>query len=212
MSYSYIPAISKLDLEGSMITLSDPIRRSFGHQTEVIVIDQKLGYIPIPKNGSSSIRKMLKDYNIPHLSIYDANNNPAKFFKQFNIPIFTILRRDAEQRLVSGIQEYLTRSDMMFNDSLVKNLPLDEHTAYQASYLIGVDLAKLDVFTLDNLPRLEKYLGQFIQPVTIPVKNESAVNDIQSLRQRIIGLTDFKFYLTGEQSTVDRIIQFKLKK
>lgn len=206
----YISTISKLEIEGGCLTLSTPTRRPYGHATEVVVIDQQLGYIPIPKNGSTSIRQMLTVAGVPHTSIYDTTNDPIKFFKQFdNIKLFTVIRRDCERRLLSGINEYLTRTQQLFNDSMLLNLPLDEHSAYQASYLIGADLTTLDVLTLHNV---EQYINNYLgTTLTMPRQNKSAANDIESLRQRIVDLPDFKNYLLGEQSTLDSIIRFKLK-
>lgn len=206
----YISTISKLEIEGGCLTLSATTRRHYGHATEVVVIDQQLGYIPIPKNGSTSIRQMLTLAGVPHTSIYDTANDPVKFFKQFdNIKLFTVIRRDSEQRLLSGINEYLTRTHQLFNDSMLLNLPLDEHSAYQASYLIGVDLTTVDILTLYNV---EQYINNYLGiKLIMPRQNKSAANDIESLRQRIANLPNFTNYLEGEKSTVDSIIGFKLK-
>ena len=210
--YYHIPTTARLEIVGSQLTLTEPNRRPFGHRTEVILIDQQLGYIPIPKNGSTSIRHMLRLANIPHTSIYDTKNNPEEFFKQFSVPLFTIVRRDVEQRLVSGINEYLKRTGQVFHEAMLKNLPLDEHSTYQASYLVGVNLKSLTVLSLGNAPSIEKYINDILATsMSFPSQNKSAANDIESLRQRIKDLPEFKNYLDGEQATVDNIIKFKFK-
>ena len=99
-------------------------------------------YIGIPKNGSTSLRKLKDD--LPTKFHYYFGDQPDEFIKKHNISEVTVFFRDPYERFVSALNQQSKRVDMSIDQLLSRiNYPLtqynfhffDGHTNSQFSYL-----------------------------------------------------------------------------
>jgi len=135
--------------------------------------DKKHTVIPIPKNGSTEINHLCKNWH---------RTNYKKLIKPVEHCVFL---RDPIQRWISGITEFLigqtiigrtnqcldqvdieaTIDSPMFQNLLFNFAIFDDHTLPQCCFIQGLRLEEIAFFYLDDtaVPKLAKHLNQDLE-------------------------------------------------
>jgi len=126
--------------------------------------DQRLFYVLIPKNASTSIRNQISKYKFE-----DGNYHDLNLVKQRYTPIIFI--REPLDRWSSGMAEFITRrlggkwKQFLNSPEFVKlmfaRVAFDEHTESQAMYVQGIGIDKAVVLRVDD--DLNKNLSNFLR-------------------------------------------------
>lgn len=225
---------SVIEMGDKSIEFTVPTFAPYGHKPEIVVVNDCVGYIPIPKNASTSIRDCLQ-FSGSCQRVFAKDCQPPKEFFAEQISrldsVFTVIRRDHETRLLSGINEFLKRELVKyqtkfgidkFDDqtvyALLSQLPVDEHTTPQTLFLSGIDLDTVEIFAINsNLEtNISKLLAQQgISAARLPVMNKtnlSAITETQALIDRL-GITDrFNTLASVDNYFLQIVVDFTLRK
>ena len=176
-----------------------------------------IGFINIPKNGSTDARIQLIENNWTTENINNGIHTPARFL---------VVLRDPVERWISGLIEFCQRSLHLDDDDILKliqnphalklmtnGVMFDAHTAPQSLFLDRFDFDTLDFMWLNPLLTSQQNRFDLTTYCNIPsklIKQQANMTDINlsnTLKQLITAedIETFKHFYSNDYKLIEKV-------